>query len=1117
MADLETLMGNLSPEKRALLEKRLMEKRAAGARSQVIPRRSGQGPYPLSFAQELMWLLDHLIDTSAYHVPRALRIKGPLNVEALEYALNKIVERHDILRTNYQAVDGKPMQFIAPHATLPLQRIDLTRLEKERREQEAQRILVEEGRRRFDFEKDLMLRAFLLRLDEQEHILLLISHHIASDGQSKAVLFRELKTHYLAHCAGKAAELPELPIQYADYAVWQRDWLQGEVLDNHLNYWKRQLAGAPMLLELPTDRPRPAAQSFEGARQFLRCPDGMLENFKLLCRKEGATMFMTMLAAFGTLLYRWSGQEDMLIGTPVSGRSRTEVEPLIGYFSNSVVLRVNMGGDPTFRELMRRVKEVALGAYSHQDLPFEKLVVEMQPQRDLSYSPMYQIMFSVGEHKDLGLELPGLEISPIIIDRGIAKFDMTFGMTELRRDLMCNIEYCTALFEASTMQRLANYFQNLLQGIIANPDQRISELPMLSAEDRHRAIFGWNNTRRDYPRDIFVPHLFEKQAEKAPDAIAVIYEDKRLTYRDLNERANQLGAFLKKHGVGPEARVAVCVERSLEMIVGVMGVMKAGGAYVPLDAMYARERLPIIMQDAECPVLLTQRSMLDSVPKTGAKVIALDSDWEVIAKESKENPRHETTWDTLAYVVYTSGSTGVPKGVMVTHGGLVNQYRAYEESYELLSPVGSWLYMANFSFDVFSSDLTRSLCSGGTMVICPMELLLNPAGLYGLMLREKVDCAEFVPAVLRNLTAHLQETNRRLDFMRILVCSSDAWSMADCRATFQLCGSNTRLINAYGVTEATIDSTYLDIESSEMLRGEGFVPIGHPFPNTKTYVLDRHMEPCPIGVPGVLYIGGAGVARGYLNRPELNAEKFVRDPFSGEPGARLYNSGDAARYLPDGNIEFLGRTDNQVKIRGFRIELGEIEAVLSKHASVKQAVVVAREFSPGDPGLVAYVVPADGQGIDIATVRSFLKGKLPAYMLPSAFEVLDKIPLNANRKVDRKALPAPKKKSADLERDFVAPRTEIEQNLAAIWSEVLNFSPVGAHDNFFELGGHSLMAIQVISRVRNRFEVELPLRTLFENPTVAELGAVIESNHNGKPKDSPIMPVARVRTKRTMA
>ncbi len=1117
MPDFESLMRALSPEKKMLLERRLMEARATAAKHQAISRRPVQEFYPLSFAQELMWLLDHLIDTSAYHVPRALRIRGPLNVNALQYALNQIVARHEILRTTYQSVDGEPMQFIAPSATLEVQRIDLRGVDPSQREMEANDILVREGRRRFDFRNELMLRAFVLQLDEEENILLLVSHHIASDGQSKAVLFRELKSFYQAFCERKAAHLPDLPIQYADYAVWQREWMRGEVLENHLSYWKKQLSGAPVLLELPTDHPRPPAQSFEGARQFLKYPDGVLEQFKSLCRQEGTTVFMTMLAAFGSLLHRWSGQEDMLIGTPVSGRSRTEVEPLIGYFSNSVVLRVDLSGDPTFRELMRRVKEVSLGAYSHQDLPFEKLVTEMQPERDLSYSPMYQIMFSVGEHKDLGLDLPGLEITPMIIDRGTAKFDMTLGMTELRDSLMCNIEYCSALFEASTMQRLAAHFQNLLQGIIANPDQHISQLPMLSAEDRHKCLFGWNDTHRDYPRDVFITHLFERQVATTPDATAVVYEDKRLTYRQLNERANQLGHFLKNRGVGPEVRVAVCVERSLEMIVGVMGVMKAGGAYVPLDAMYSRERLPIIMQDAECPVLLTQKGMLETVPKTGAEVIALDSDWETIARESKENLRHETTWDTLAYVVYTSGSTGIPKGVMVTHGGLVNQYRAYEESYKLRSPIGSWLYMANFSFDVFSSDLTRSLCSGGKMVICPMELLLNPAGLYELMLREKVDCAEFVPAVLRTLTAHLQISKKKLDFMRVLVCSSDAWSIADCRTVLEVCGNKPRVINAYGVTEATIDSTYLDI-ASEMLRGEGFVPIGHPFPNTQTYVLDRHMEPCPIGVSGVLYIGGAGVARGYMNRPELNAEKFLRDPFSDEPGGRLYNTGDAARYLPDGNIEFLGRTDNQVKIRGFRIELGEVEAVLSKHPTVKQAVVIALELSPGELGLVAYVVPADNQTIDIATLRRFLKGKLPAYMLPSAFEVLKEVPLNANRKVDRKALPVPQKKSADLVQDFVAPRTDSEEKLAKIWSEVLQFSPIGIHDNFFELGGHSLMAIQVISRVRTHFDVELPLRTLFENPTVTELCVSIESQrNNGKAKNSPIVPIRRetVRTKRS--
>jgi amino acid adenylation domain-containing protein len=1116
MADISTLMSNLSPEKRTLLERRLMEKRAAAAREQRIPRRATDGPCPLSFAQELMWLLDHLIDTSAYHVPRALRMKGRLNVEALEYALNRIVERHEVLRTTYREVDGQPMQFVSPSATVRLERIDLSGMGQEEREREAQRILVEEGRGKFDFVRDLMLRTVLLRMGDNDHILLLVSHHIASDGQSKAVLFRELKTFYLACCEGRQVQLPELPIQYSDYAIWQREWMQGEVLSEHLAFWKEQLAGAPMLLELPTDHPRPAAQSFEGARQFLRCPNGMLENFKSLCRKEGTTLFMTMLAAFGTLLYRWSGQDDMLIGTPVSGRSRTELEPLIGYFSNSVVLRLSLSGDPTFRELLQQTKEVALAAYSHQHLPFEKLVTEMQPQRDLSYSPMYQVMFSVGEHKDLGIDLPGMEIAPIVIDRGVAKFDMTLGMTELRHDLMCNIEYCSSLFEPSTMERLAHHFQNLLQGVVTNPDQHISQLPLLLAEDRHKFLFTWNETHREYPRDIFVPYLLERNAENTPDAVAVVYEDRQLTYRELNERSNQLGHFLKKRGVGPETRVAVCVERSPEMIVGVLGVMKAGGAYVPLDAMYARERLPVILEDAECPVLLTQNSLLAGLPSTKAEVITLDSDWPRIAAESKENPKHAITPDTLAYVVYTSGSTGVPKGVMINHGGLVNQYRAYEESYDLRSP-GSWLYMANFSFDVFSSDLMRSLCSGGKMVICPMELLLNPESLYGLMLRERVDHAEFVPAVLRNLTAYLQQTNQKLDFMRVLVCSSDAWSVADARATLEVCGPKTRVINAYGVTEATIDSTYMDI-TPEALRGQGFVPIGKPFPNTHTYVLDKHMQPSPIGIPGVLYIGGAGVARGYLKRPELNAEKFVPDPFRKEPGAKLYNSGDAARYLPDGNIEFLGRVDNQVKIRGFRIELGEVEAAIIKHPSVQQVVVIARELAPGDVGLVAYVVAAPGQAMDIGLLRTFLKGKLPAYMLPSAFEVLEKIPLNANRKVDRKALPAPKQKSADVAEAFVAPRSDSEQKMAALWSEVLRFSPIGVHDNFFELGGHSLIAIQVISRVRNHFGVDLPLRTLFENPTVAELCVAISSNGNGtKSHDAPIVPVRRdsSRAKRT--
>jgi amino acid adenylation domain-containing protein len=765
---------------------------------------------------------------------------------------------------------------------------------------------------------------------------------------------------------------------------------------------------------------------------------------------------------------------------------------------------------------LKHTKEVALAAYSHQHLPFEKLVTEMQPQRDLSYSPMYQVMFSVGEHKDLGIDLPGMEITPIIIDRGVAKFDMTLGMTELKHDLMCNIEYCSALFEPSTMERLANQFQNLLRGIVENPDCRISALPLLSAQERHKIIYTWNEIEQVKTEGLLVPQMFEKQAALHPDNPAVVCENRGFTYRELNERANQLGQYLKKRGVGPEKRVVVCVERSPEMVLGVMGVMKAGGAYVPLDAMYAKERLPVIIPDSECPVVITQTSLLPRLPETTAEIVTIDGDWPKIAAESKENPTCELTPDTLAYVVYTSGSTGVPKGVMINHGGFATLFYGYKQSYGIGSPDNPWLLMANFSFDVFSSDLIRTLCSGSKFVICPMELLLNPEGLYQLLRREKVTCAEFVPAVLKTLTAYLQQTNQKIDFMRVLVCSSDAWSTADARATMEVCDPKVRVINTYGVTEATIDSTYMDI-TPERLRGSGFVAIGKPIPNNTTYVLDRHMEPCPVGIPGVLYIGGPGVARGYLKRPQLTAEKFVPDPFSKFANAKLYNSGDAARYLPDGNVEFLGRVDNQVKIRGFRIELGEVEAAIAKHPSVEQVVVIARELGPGDLGLVAYVVAKSGVTIDIHDVRASLKGKLPAYMLPAAFEVLEKIPLSANRKVDRKALPAPKQKSVDVAEAFVAPRNEKEEKLATLWSEVLRFSPIGVHDNFFELGGHSLMAIQVISRVRNHFGVELPLRVLFENPTVADLCVAIEAQgSNGKPKDAPITAVRResVRVKR---
>lgn len=1091
MTEFTNLIGNLSPEKRALLERRLLEKRAAAAKAQVIPRRTAQGPCPLSFAQELMWLLDHLIDTSAYHVPRALRIKGPLNVEALEHALNRIVARHEILRTTYREVDGRPLQFISDAANVALDRFDLTAFAPAQREAEAIRILVEQARHKFDLANDLMLRALILRMGEQDHILLLLSHHIASDGQSKAALFRELKEFYLAYCSGRDAKLQDLAIQYADFAAWQREWMQGEVLQNHLDYWKSQLAGAPTLLELPTDRPRPARQSFEGARQFLRCPDGMLETFKALSRTEGTTLFMTMLAAFGTLLHRWSGQEDMLIGTPVSGRNRTELEPMIGYFSNSVVLRLALHGDPTFRELMRRIKDMSLAAYSHQDLPFEKLVVELQPDRDLSYSPVYQVMFSVGEQKDLGLELPGLEITPIIIDRKIAKFDMTLGMTEFHKDLMCNIEYCSALYEPSTMERLANHFQTLLQGIMRDPDQHISALPLLSEAERRRVLYQWNDTARAFQREHMVARLFEAEAAAHPRATAVVCDDRNLTYGELNARANQLANFLRKNGVGPEVPVALCVDRSLDMIVGVLGVMKAGGAYIPLDAAYARERLPVILDDANCPILLTQGDVPTYVSSGKARVIRLDLDWPQIAAESTANLPHQPQGSDLAYIVYTSGSTGVPKGVMVTHGNLLNAYQAWEEAYELRAKTSSHLQMANFSFDVFNGDLVRALCSGGKLVICPTEILLDPGALYSLMLREKIDCAEFVPAVLRGLLSHLQTIDQKLDFMRVLIAGSDTWTTAEYRNVLELCGPKTRLINSYGVAEATIDTTFFEACTGEKIHSGGFVPIGKPFPNMLVHILDRSLQPVPVGVAGTLFIGGAGVARGYLNRPELTSEKFVLNPFSTDPNARFYNTGDQARYLPDGDIEFLGRNDNQVKIRGFRVELGEIETVLAKSPWVQQAVVVARELSPGDPRLIAYVIPS--ATFPTEELRAFAKDRLPGYMLPSRFVKVQEFPLNANGKIDRKALPLPKSGDEDMGRQFVAPRTETEQQLALIWSEVLQVTAIGVRDSFFDLGGHSLLAIQVISRVRSRFGVELPLRSLFENPTIAELSKAIEA------------------------
>ena len=1077
--------------------------------------------FPASFGQRRLWFLDQFEPNSPYYnIPAAVRLSGSLDVAALERTFNEIIHRHEALRTTFTTQEGEPMQVIWPRLVLSLPVTDLSGLPAAEREAEALRLATEEARQSFNLSKGPLLRVRLLRLAETEHIVLLTMHHIISDGWSIGVFMSEIASIYSAFAAGKPSPLPELTIQYADYAEWQRTWLQGEVLERQIAYWKQQLAGQPALLELPTDRPRPAVYTSNGATCSLRLSRSLSDDLNSLSRKQGVTLFITLLTAFQTLLYRYTGQDDISVGTPIANRTRAEVEGLIGLFINTLVLRSDLSGDPTFGEALQRVREVALQAYAHQDLPFEMLVEALQPERDMSHTPLFQVMFILQNAGARVQELPGLTMQMMDIDSGTATFDLTISVGEGPDGLDVSAEFNTDLFNTSTIERLLRHYERLLQGIVVNPDEHISRLPILLDSER-KQLFDWNKTQVAYPNDVCVHQLFEHQVARTPQAIAVTFGDAELTYDELNRRANQLAHYLRACGVKPGVLVGICIERSVEMIVAVWAVLKAGGAYVPLDPTYPQERLTLVVEDTRSPVLITQDSLISRLSSHQARLVCIDGDWPRIADESTENLPPTTTPDDLVYVIYTSGSTGRPKGVMVRHRSLVNAYFAWEDAYRLRTDVTSHLQMASFSFDVFAGDLVRALCSGGKLVLCPRDYLLAPQQLYGLMVQQKVDCAEFVPAVLRNLADYVEENDLRLDFLRLLICGSDSWYVGEYKRFQRLCSPQTRLINSFGVTEATIDSSYFEGPITN-LSDDSLVPIGRPFPNTRLYILDEHMQMLPVGVPGELYIGGPGVAAGYLHRDDLTAERFVPDPFVSQlpdvwqasaSSTRLYKTGDRARYLADGNIEFLGRMDFQVKIRGFRIEPGEVEAVLGQHPGLHNAVVVARanDQRPGENVLVAYVVPTEQPALSVGDLRRFLQDRLPDYMIPSSFVVLESLPLLPNGKINRNALPAPDWTQRDAEHEFIAPRTPTEEVLAGIWGQVLGIERVSVADNFFDLGGHSLLATQVVSRIRTAFQVELPLRNIFESPTIAALADVVDQARLAQRglQAPPIRPVPR--------
>jgi amino acid adenylation domain-containing protein len=1042
-----------------------------------IPR---GGALPISFAQMRLWLLDQLQPNKvAYNIPALFHLKGDLNQLVLEKSLGEIVRRHEVLRAYFLNVEGNAVQRIASWEPFKIAVVNLQSLSEYARQQKAESLVSQCASQPFDLAKAPLIRATLLKLRPDEHSLLVDIHHIAFDGWSFRVLLQELSTLYKAFLKDQTSPLPELSIQYADFAAWQQQWLQGEVLQVQLDYWKKKLAGELPVLELPTDRPRPAVQSYNGENISFAFSKRLADRLKALSQQEGVTLFVTMLAAFKTLLMRYTSQEDILVGTPIANRNHGEIEGLIGFFVNMLVMRTDFSENPSFRILLHRVQSTALDAYSHQDLPFEKLVEEVHPDRNFARSPIFQVMFAFQNMGVQALEMPGLEPSrPEFLAVG-AKFDLSLSIEETDQGLTGGWSYSTDLFEEGTIRRMLSHFEVLLEGIVSNPDEQLSRLPLLTPSEREQILYEWNDTAVEFSEGklgMGVQELFEMEAERRPEAVAVEFEGQRLSYGELEARANQLASYLRERGVGSDRLVGILMERSLEMVVALYGVLKAGGAYVPLDPSFPRERLDYMVKDSGMAVLITQGQLGQAVQSWPGTMVRVDAEREGIAQQDRGWKSAPGDLGQVAYVLYTSGSTGQPKGVEIPHSAVVNFLLSMQrepgfESSDIM------LAVTTLCFDIAGLELHLPLISGGKVVIASYEDTRDPMRLLECMRGSQCTVMQATPATWRALIDGGWSGSPGLK----VLCGGESLPQ-DLRG--KLLRRCKELWNMYGPTETTIWSTLEPVKSAE-----GPVLIGRPIANTQTWVLDANRNLVPEGVVGELYIGGAGVARGYLGREELTEERFVASPFAKE--GRLYRTGDLARWKTGGRLECLGRVDRQVKVRGYRIELEEIEAVLGQHEGVGQCVVVAREQAGGDQRLVAYFERRTATTPSVGELRGYLGQRLPEYMIPSAFVAMDKLPMTPNRKIDRKALPAGEIEGAS--EGYVAPRNQREEQLAQLWAHVLKLERVGIHDNFFHLGGHSLTATQLISRIRAVMGLKVPLRSVFQAPTVAAFSEYLEA------------------------
>ncbi|HVQ32095.1 MAG TPA: amino acid adenylation domain-containing protein, partial [Vicinamibacteria bacterium] len=1048
------------------------------------PRVAGTGA-PLSFAQQRLWFLQQLDpDSVASNLQTRVRLDGPLNHAALTQALSEVVRRHEILRTVFVLEDGNPVQIVAPPTPVMLPLEDARGASAEATEAAARLVRAREVRRVFDLQRGPLFRPLLLRLADGAHDLLLTQHHIVTDGWSIAVLIEELLALYRDYSEGRGPSLPEPVLQYADYAVGQRAWLQGEVVERHLAYWRRSLASLPVL-ELPTDHPRPPLQDTEGAVNRLALTHKVSAGLKALARQEGATLFMVLLAGLAALLRRYTGQDDVVVGSPSGNRKWVETERMLGLFLNTLVLRTDVSGDPSFLELLGRVKKVVLEASAHEELPFERLVEELQPARDLSRPPLFQVLLILQNTPLEGLAgRPQADERPMS-ETGTSSFDLTFYLMDTDDGLRGYLEYAKALFDPGTAERLASHLEILLAGVVEDPRRRVSSLPLLTPSERQQALLAWNDTDAPYPQAC-VQELIGAQAARTPTRTAVVCGDRTLSYGDLERRSTQLARRLVRQGVTEGSLVGICMERSLEMVVGLLGVLKAGAAYVPLDPAFPQARLVHMLDDARLPLVLTQSELVDALPRTGVPRLFLDRH-EVLEVEGDEGDALPTgSLDGLAYVIYTSGSTGRPKGVEVGHRGLTN-FLCSMRNEPGLTETDVLVSVTTLSFDIAGLELYLPLLAGARLVVARRDVAQDGRQLASLLRDSGATVLQATPATWRMLEASGWEGDAKLR----VFCGGEALSRDLART---LLSRGEALFNLYGPTETTIWSTVERVSVADRP-----VPIGRPIANTTLYVLDERLQPSALGVPGELYIGGDGVARGYLGRPELTAERFVPDPFAGQGGRRLYRTGDLVRRLSDGRLEYLGRQDDQAKIRGFRVELGEIETALTQHPFVEAATVVARDDSSGQKRLFAYFVARADRAPSATELRAFLGERLPAYMVPSGFSRLDALPLTPNGKVDRRALPAIAPARSGLGA-LVPARTPIEAELVAVWRDVLRVPELGVHDSFFELGGHSILATQMVSRVRDSLGVELPVRRVFETPTVAGLAEWLTLGEGSSPR-----------------